>query len=63
MMLLDGALLWHRLAGKWDTRDLQYLKRERQLIGEADLRHIITLKVPHDLQEALAVAIDNADDL
>ena len=62
-MLLDGALLWHQLTGKWDTKDLQYLKREHQLMDETDFSQIIAVKVPSDLQEALAAAIDNVGDL
>jgi tetratricopeptide (TPR) repeat protein len=61
-ILLDGALLWHQLTGNWDPAGLRYLKRERQLIGEADFKQIITAKVPHDLQEALTTAVTKADD-
>jgi tetratricopeptide (TPR) repeat protein len=61
-VLLDGALLWHQLTRNWDPDDLRDLKRERQLIGEADFQQIITVKVPRDLQEALTTAIAEADD-
>jgi tetratricopeptide (TPR) repeat protein len=63
IMLLGGARLWHQLTAEWDTRDLQYLKRERRLIGEADFRQIVTAKVPGELQGTLATAIDDAEDL
>lgn len=62
MMLLDGALLWHQLTGEWATAGLRYLKRERQLIGEAHFNQIVTAKVPRDLQEAFTVAVAKADD-
>ena len=62
-MLLDGALLWYQLAGGWDNKDLQHLKRERQLISEAEFRHMIAAKVPPDVQEAFVAAIDNAEDI
>ncbi len=62
-MLLEGALLWYQLAGRWDTKDLHYLKREQQLISGTDFRQIITAKIPRDLRETLVAAIDNADDL
>jgi tetratricopeptide (TPR) repeat protein len=62
MTLLDGTLLWHQHTGDWATVDLQYLKRERQLIGEVGFRQAVTAKVPHDLQETLTVAVTKADD-
>jgi tetratricopeptide (TPR) repeat protein len=63
LVLLEGALIWHQLAGNWNTADLQHLKRERQLISEASFRQMVTARVPRDLHETFTTAIDNADDL
>jgi tetratricopeptide (TPR) repeat protein len=60
--LLNGALLWRQLTGNWDPADLRDLKRERQFIGEAAFRQLVTQKVSHGLQEALTGAVIDADD-
>jgi hypothetical protein len=59
-ILLDAAVSWHQLAGNWDPVDLQWLKRERQHVGDAPFTLLVTTNVSQDLQKLLISAIDNS---
>jgi tetratricopeptide (TPR) repeat protein len=59
-ILLDAAVSWHQLTGDWDSVDLQWLKRERQHLGDTAFTPPLTAHVPQDLQKSLISAIDNS---
>jgi tetratricopeptide (TPR) repeat protein len=61
-ILLDAAVSWHQLTGDWDSADLQWLKRERQHLGDTAFTPLLTTHVPQDLQKSLISAIDNSDE-
>ena len=58
--LLDAAVSWHQLTGDFDPVDLQWLKRERQHVGDAAFTQMVSANVPQDLQKTLMAAIDNS---
>ena len=60
-ILLAAAVGWYELTGKWDSIDLQWLKRERREVGELEFGPLIRANVPESFQSALIEAIDNAD--
>ena len=61
--LLDAVVSRRQLIRRWDPVDLQWLKYERQLIGEATFTQMVTSQVPQDFQRELTTAINDADAL
>ena len=61
-MLIDAALLWHQVTGKWDPGDLQNLKPESAIIGQDAFARLVTAKVPADLQSSLYSGIESVED-
>ena len=61
-VLLDAALQWHQVTGKWDIGDLRDLKRERVIIGQAAFSQLVTAKVPQELQPLLDSGLQRAED-
>ena len=60
-MLIDAALLWHRVTGSWDPSDLRRLLHESTVIGEAAFRQLVTAKVPPDLTSLLYSSIESTE--
>ena len=52
-VLLDAALLWHQVAGKWNPGHLRDLNQQRAAIGQDAFSQLVAAKVPRDLQPSL----------
>jgi hypothetical protein len=62
-VLLDAAVDWYELTAAWDPANLQWLKRERQRIGDESFTALVNANVRADLRTTLINAVDKAHDI
>jgi len=60
VILIEAAVGWHQLTGDWDARDVQYLKRQRTILGQDEFGRLADAKVPQDLRQSLDSELDDA---
>jgi tetratricopeptide (TPR) repeat protein len=60
-VLLEAAVGWYKEAGAWSKRGLQWLRRERPIVG-AGFEAVVRGNVPEELIDGLTAAIDAAED-
>jgi hypothetical protein len=59
-LLLDAAVGWHNDEGQWSQDHLQWLHRERAVVGADEFAALVRDNVPGELAGELTTAIDQA---
>ena len=59
-ILLDAAVSWYQLTGRWDRKDIQLLASEWRELGDPSFRPLVLANVPQALRALLLTEIESS---